>query len=178
VWTSFIGFMASGKSATVELLKQGTQLPAVDLDTAIETRAGCSLPEIFQREGITRFRELENEALVALDPHRSYLLATGGGCVETPANVQLLRQRGVVIWLDAAWEVLRRRIENDDVGRRPLVEHLGWDGLQQLFLQRRRTYAAAAHFRLRTDHMALAVAARNALLRGLLWRRRLEGEEV
>jgi len=175
VWTSFIGFMASGKSAVVDLLKQGTRLPAVDLDQVIAEHADLSIPEIFQQHGRERFRELECEALNRLGARRSYLLATGGGCVATPENALLLQQRGVVIWLDAAWEVLRRRIEQDDVERRPMVSHLGWEGMRQLYLQRRRLYAATAHFRLRTDRAPLSVTARNAMLRSLLWRRRLEG---
>jgi len=168
--------MASGKSAAVDLLQQGTHLPAMDLDHDIARRAGCPIPEIFQRHGLARFRELENDALTGLNPQRSYLLATGGGCVETPANALLLRRRGVVIWLDAAWEVLRLRIERDGVARRPMVMHLGWEGMRRLYLHRRRLYAATAHFRLRTDHAPLAVTARNAMLRSLLWHRRFEGE--
>lgn len=175
MWTSFIGFMASGKSAVVELLRQGTRSPVVDLDRVIAERAGLSIPEIFQQHGRERFRELESEALSRLAPRRSYLLATGGGCVATPENARLLQQRGVVIWLDAAWEILRRRIELDNVTRRPMVSHLGWEGMQHLYLQRRRLYATTAHFRLRTDRATLSVTARNAMLRSLLWRRRLEG---
>jgi len=175
MWTSFIGFMASGKSAMIDLLHQGTRLTAVDLDKVVAERAGCSLPEIFHRGGVDQFRALEREALAALAPDQSLLLATGGGCVEVPQNAELLRERGVVIWLDASWAVLRLRIEQEGAERRPLVAHLGWDGLQRLYTHRRRVYARTAHFRLRTDRVPLGVTARNAMLRSLWWKRRREG---
>ncbi len=174
MWTSFIGFMASGKSAIIDLLHQGTRLAAVDLDRVVSERAGCSLPEIFHRGGVEEFRALEREALATLPPEQSLLLATGGGCVETPQNAALLRERGVVIWLDAPWTVLRLRLEQEGAQRHPLVAHLGWEGLQRLYTHRRRVYARAAHFRLRTDRVPLGVTARTAMLRSLWWRRRRE----
>jgi len=167
--------MASGKTTLVEVMREGTSLPAVDLDLEITKLAGCSVPEIFRHGGLGRFRELERSAVTGLDPTRPLLLATGGGSVETAANTELMRRCGVVIWLDANWEILRSRLENSPQRYLPMIEHLGWNGLHQLYLRRRRLYAQAAHFRLRTDRTAIGNTARNAMLRSLVWQRRLEG---
>ena len=93
------------------------------------------------------------------------------------AVVDLLPKRGVVIWLDAPWGILRTRIEQGALSERPLFEKLGWAGLQKLHRQRRRLYAAAADFRLRSDRQPIAATGRTALLKSLLWRRRQWGRE-
>jgi shikimate kinase len=164
--------MAAGKSSVVQAMSRSRGLPGVDLDELVSTRAGQSLPEIFGHGGVARFRREESQALAELPAKQPLLIATGGGIVEEKANRDLLTQHGVVIWLDAPWEILRYRIEAMGSARRPLVQHLGWRGLQQLYHRRARLYAAVAHFRLRTDRFDVGGVSRQALLRSLLWRRR------
>ncbi len=175
MWTSFIGFMASGKSTVVRRMARATGLPALDLDAEIEKVAGRSIPEIFARGGEAEFRRREIDALRRLDPARPLLLATGGGIVDRLETRDLLRQRGVVVWLDAAWEVLRQRIVDAGTQRRPMVGHLGWDGMKRLYVMRLRRYAQVADFRLRTDRLGAAVTATTALSRGLLWQSSARG---
>jgi shikimate kinase len=172
VWTSFVGFMASGKSTVAHLLGQGTGQSVVDLDAEVARRAGCSVPEIFRREGVGGFRTREQEALRALPAGGEILLATGAGSVEVESSGRLLRQRGVVIWLDAPWEVIRVRLERGGSERWPAIDHLGWQGLRLLQQRRQRLYALIADFRLRSDRADAGRVARDALLRGLIWRRR------
>ncbi len=175
MWTSFIGFMASGKSSVAAALGRGTGQPVVDLDREVERRARLAVPEIFRREGVAGWRRREADTLLALARRREILLATGGGLVEAPEARLLLRRRGLVVWLDAPWEVLRARLEREGPQRRPLIAHLGWEGLERLSWRRRRLYAACADFRLRSDRDDVAGLARSVLLRSLVWRRRGHG---
>lgn len=176
MWTSFIGFMASGKSSVTRHLQAVTNRPTASLDEEVVRRAGMSIDEIFQREGQARFRARELAALQELDPSRHLVVDTGGGVVETPAAVDLLRSRGVVIWLDAPWEVFRDRLRASAAAGRPLVVELGWSGLETLFHQRRRLYAAAADFRVSGRNRTVDEIARTAMLRSLIWERRQEGK--
>ena len=176
MWTSFIGFMASGKSTLTRRLQVTTNRPAVFLDEVIVGEAGCSIADIFVSAGEGSFREKELTALSGLDPERNLILDTGGGIVQTPAAVELLRERGVVIWLDATWDVTRTRLKADISGERPLVERLGWAGIEELFRRRRPLYAAAADFRLRTADLDVEQLARVSMLRSLIWSRRRDGE--
>ena len=175
MWTSFIGFMASGKSTVTRRLQVATRRPEVSVDDEVVRRTGLSIPEIFARQGEEMFRRHESAALTALDARRNLIVATGGGVVETPASVDLLRKRGVVIWLDAAWDVVRARLQSAPDEERPLVGKLGWEGLEALFRRRRPLYAAAAHFRLISGPGSVDDLARTAMLRSLLWERRREG---
>ena len=175
MWTSFIGFMASGKSTLTRRLQATTNRPAVFLDDIIAERAGCSIAQIFASAGETVFREKELEVLKGLDASRNLLLDTGGGIVETPEAVDLLRQRGVVIWLDSPWSVVRSRLKGQPKGQRPLVEKLGWAGLEELFRRRRPLYAESAEFRLNSGDLDPEQLARISSLRSLIWERRRDG---
>jgi shikimate kinase len=176
MWTSFIGFMASGKSSLTRRLQTTTNRPAVFLDEVIVEKAGCSIAEIFAVKGEATFRERELAALTDLDPTRNIFLDTGGGIIHTPPAVALLREKGVVIWLDASWDVIRSRLKGEGEGQRPLLGTLGWAGLEELFRRRRPLYSAAADFRLRSGDLDVEQLVRVARLRSLIWERRREGE--
>jgi len=178
MWTSFIGFMASGKTTLVRHLQRATGRRAVDLDALIEEQAAASIPEIFAQRGEAAFRALELRALQSLPRDEALLVATGGGCVVERPAAALLRRCGVVIWLDASWEVLLKRLQASDAAARPLHAELGAQGLQDMYRQRCRLYAAAADFRLRGDQIGIPALARGALLKSLLWRRRQTAARV
>lgn len=171
MWTSFIGFMASGKSTVARRCETASRRPRVSLDEQVALAAGAPIGPIFAEQGEEAFRALELAALQALDPERPLLVDTGGGVVHTAAAVALLRSRGVVIWLDAPWESLRARLKKTDPEARPQIGRLGWAGLEELYHRRRRLYAAAADFRLRCDHGTVDEVAQRALLRSLQWER-------
>ncbi len=178
MWTSFIGFMASGKSTVTRLLCASTRRPLVVCDDLVEARMGQSVAEIFAGQGEVAFRNQELAELAALEPARNLVVDTGGGVVETPEAVRLLRDRGVVVWLDTAWPEVRLRLERpDEADLRPLVGSLGWDGLEALHGRRRRLYAAAADFRLAAGRTDPAELARTAMLRSLFWERQREVAE-
>jgi shikimate kinase len=174
MWTSFIGFMACGKSTLTRRLQTTTNRPAVSLDDTIVAEASRPIPDIFATEGEESFRDRELSALRNLDPARNLVLDTGGGIVQIPEAVEILRQRGVVIWLDAPWDVVRSRLKADTNGSRPLVDMLGWASLEKLFRDRRPLYAAAADFRLRGGDLDADQLVRTSMLRSIIWERRRE----
>ena len=143
--------MASGKTTVARHLGATTNRPVVSLDDLARRRAGCSLPEFFAEHGEARFRELELELLRELATGGDLILDGGGGLVETPPAVALIRERGVVIWLDAPWDTLLGRLQSDDREVRPLLAGLGWHGLEDLYNRRLPLYAQAADFRLQGD---------------------------
>jgi len=175
MWTSLIGFMGSGKTTLTRRLQASTRRPVVCLDDEVVARSGKSVPELFQDRGEAAFRDLECSALRDLDPDRNLVVDTGGGIVHSPEACDILRDRGVVLWLDLSWDVLLRRLKDSDPETRPLIGRLGWAGLEELYRQRRPLYAGAADFRLRGDELEADALARRAMLRSLLWERRREG---
>lgn len=165
--------MGSGKSTVARLLCQATGRPLAVGDELVTAAAGKPIERVFAEDGEPAFRTLEQQAMAALDPDRNLVVDTGGGVVESPPLVELLRSRGVVVWLDAPWNVLRERLHAEGAhAGRPLIAELGWPGLEELHRRRRRLYAAAADFRLRAGEGPAADLARTVSLRSLLWQRR------
>ncbi len=176
MWTSFIGFMASGKTCLAARLKESTNRPTVSTDQLVAHNAGLSINDIFIQKGEAAFRDLELGVLRELDMERNLVVDTGGGILENDGAVDILRQRGVVIWLDASWEDIRARLGRPNTTDRPLLQKLGWAALEKLYRHRRRQYASAADFRLVNRNGSIENLARQAMLRSLLLQRRREGK--
>ncbi len=84
------GFMGSGKSTVGPLVAERLGWKFVDADDAITAEAGCTIPEIFAREGEAAFRERERATIARLAGEDALVLALGGGAIESEATRSLL----------------------------------------------------------------------------------------
>jgi shikimate kinase len=169
MWITLTGFMGSGKTTVGRFLGPEMNRPLFSLDTLAEARTGCSIVEYFSRHGEEAFRELELQMIRGLDAESDLVLDAGGGLVENPRAVSLVRDRGLVIWLDPPWDAVRGRLHGAAEGTRPLVDSLGWAGLEALYHRRLPLYARAADFRLQGTDDSPDELARLASLRCRLW---------
>src|SRR5688572_15024417 len=94
-----VGMMGAGKSAVGVRLAERLGRRFVDLDRAIEARAGATVAELF-RGGEEGFRALEARTLLELDG-REAVVATGGGAVLRPGNLEHMLSAGRVVYLRA-----------------------------------------------------------------------------
>ena len=115
-----VGMMGSGKSSSGRPLAQQLGYGFVDADPVIEQAAGCTIAEIFERDGEAGFRALESQVLQAIGQRHSLVVATGGGVITKPENWGVLHQ-GLVIWLDPGKERLMARLQQDPT-QRPLLQ--------------------------------------------------------
>jgi shikimate kinase len=137
-----VGMMGSGKSTAGRPLAAALGYRFIDADETLERAAGCSIPEIFERDGEAAFRDLETAVLESIAPWHSLVVATGGGVVTRPRNWGLLRQ-GLVVWLDASEELLLKRLRADP-NPRPLLKAVDLDDrMVRLLSERRRLYGEA-----------------------------------
>ncbi|CAE08717.1 shikimate kinase [Parasynechococcus marenigrum] len=137
-----VGMMGSGKTSTGRPLAEQLGYGFVDADAVIEQAAGCSIPEIFERDGEAGFRALESQVLNAIGQRHSLVVATGGGVVTQQENWGLLHS-GIVVWLDVVPEQLMQRLRADSTVR-PLLQTEDPDAaLNALLNQRRPLYAEA-----------------------------------
>ena len=137
-----VGMMGSGKTSTGRPLAEQLGYGFVDADAVIEQAAGCSIPEIFERDGEAGFRALESQVLNAISQRHSLVVATGGGVVTQQENWGLLHS-GIVVWLDVVPEQLMQRLRADSTVR-PLLQTVDPDAaLNALLNQRRPLYAEA-----------------------------------
>ncbi|MEZ5658512.1 MAG: shikimate kinase [Burkholderiaceae bacterium] len=138
-----VGMPGSGKSTVGRRLAARLDRPFIDADHEIEARCGVSIATIFDIEGEAGFRERETRVLQALAEQRDVIVATGGGAVLRPVNRRLLRENGVVLYLDASLGELWNRLRHDR--RRPLLRGDDPRGrLAALLEQRRLLYESVA----------------------------------
>jgi len=137
-----IGMMGSGKTSTGRPLAKRLGYGFVDADAVIEQVAGCTIPEIFQRDGEEGFRLIESQVLNAISQRHSLVVATGGGVVTKPENWGQLHS-GIVVWLDVDQAKLIERLRNDST-QRPLLQQPDPEAaLENLLQQRRPIYGEA-----------------------------------
>lgn len=137
-----IGMMGSGKTSTGRPLAERLGYGFVDADAVIEQAAGCSIPEIFQRDGEAEFRALEKQVLSSISQRHSLVVATGGGVVTQQENWGLLHS-GIVIWLDVVQDQLLKRLQADKT-MRPLLQTADPEAaLSDLLAERKALYAEA-----------------------------------
>jgi shikimate kinase len=137
-----VGMMGSGKSTTGRPLAERLGYGFVDADAVIEQVAGCSISEIFERDGEEEFRNLETQVLRSISERHSLVVATGGGIVTRSQNWGMMHQ-GIVIWLDVERGQLLQRLQQD-ASQRPLL--LGSDPVETvdaILKQRRPLYDEA-----------------------------------
>jgi len=117
-----VGMMGAGKSSIGRRLASRLGIPFIDADMEIESAAGMTIPEIFEKHGEPYFRAGEARVIARLLDNGPQVLATGGGSVMDPQTRALIGQKGISIWLKADIDVLLKRTKrrND----RPLVEKI------------------------------------------------------
>jgi shikimate kinase len=139
-----VGMMGAGKTTVGRSLASRLQMRFVDTDKVLVERTGVPVTTIFEIEGEEGFRRRESTVLAEAASGEDCVIATGGGAILAPANRELMRQRGTVIYLRARLESLWQRMRNDTT--RPLLATPDPRGtLEKLMLERDPLYHEAAH---------------------------------
>lgn len=146
--------MAVGKSAVGRNLARRLGRRFVDLDRLIEKTAGLKVREIFAQKGEAYFRQLEKETLAKVLSQEGQVVATGGGVVLDDDNLALLRDRSLLIGLNASTETILKRAGNG--ATRPLLK--GGDPRERIeeLLNVRAARYAQAHATIDTDELTLS----------------------
>ena len=129
-----VGMPGCGKSTIGRKLAARLDRPLVDTDEEIVKRIGCTIPEYFASHGEEEFRKREHEVLRDFSSRSGQVIATGGGIVTRPENMDPLRENSMVVFL-------RREIEKLPTRGRPISQS---SDLHELYEKRRPLYEAAA----------------------------------
>lgn len=109
---ALVGLRGAGKSTVGARLAARLGCPFVEVDQAVEERAGVALGEIFEFGGSARYRDLERDALVGLlERPGPAVLATGGSVVTAADTWALLRASARTVWLRASPQSHLSRVE-------------------------------------------------------------------
>lgn len=138
-----IGMPGTGKSLIGKFLAELTGKTLQDTDAKIEEEAKMTIPEIFEKEGEAGFRDRESAICKKLGKERNLIIATGGGAILRPENVDALRQNGTLVHITRSIDKLPTR-------GRPLSKNI--ETLKKMEAQRMPLYKAAADITFRNNY--------------------------
>lgn len=139
-----IGMRGSGKTTVGKILAQKLGRELIEMDELITRRAGLAIPEIVERYGWAKFRDIEEEITSEVAGRDNIINATGGGIVTIEKNIEKLKKTGILVWLKAGVDTLVKRI-GEDTERPPLVSgRTRREDIEITLAQRKPLYQKAA----------------------------------
>ena len=112
-----IGMPGCGKTTFGKRLARRLSLSFYDADEVLEQREQRTIKNFFA-ESEDAFRSAETRTLAYLSELEGVIIATGGGAVKRAENMELLKRKGVVVFIDRKPEQILGNIEGD---ARPLL---------------------------------------------------------
>jgi shikimate kinase len=140
-----VGLPGAGKTTAGRAAAMILGRPFLDFDEEIERRSGCTVAELFAREGETAFREREVQLSAELAGLPPMVLAPGGGWMANAVAAATLRPAARIIYLRVSPVAALARM-GPALAARPLLA--GSDpraALDALLDRRARLYAQADH---------------------------------
>lgn len=135
------GMMGCGKTTCARAVAKALGRRAVDTDELVVQMAGMSISDIFLRHGEETMRDIETQVCRNLSQSENLVIATGGGLPLRQVNRELLRENGVVVFLNRdPGEVY----DHSDMSGRPLGQ-AGREAFLQRFADREPIYREFAH---------------------------------
>ncbi|NFG60847.1 MULTISPECIES: shikimate kinase [unclassified Clostridium] len=135
-----IGMPGCGKSTIGEIIAKELLLKFIDMDIYIEGKTSKTISKLFE-QGEDYFRDIESETCKEIIKYDNVVIATGGGIVKIDKNINILKENGLVIFIDRPVEKI---ISDIDVSRRPLLKD-GKKRIVELYKERYNLYKKASH---------------------------------
>lgn len=150
-----IGYRCTGKSSVGRFLAAKLGWPFIDTDELLVSDNGSSIKEIVEKHGWETFRRIEHVVVKKVCALDERVVATGGGIVVDPSNVELMRNSGKIVWLKARPETIKSRMaldEGTEAFRPSLTAKDSFSEIEQILLERNPMYRQAMDFCVKTDN--------------------------
>ena len=151
------GFMGCGKSSTGMALAKFLNQKFIDLDDYVQECEGLTVTQLFA-DGQERFREAESRCLrqILARADEDFVLALGGGTLESESNHRLVLEKTRCIYLETSLPVIIERLNNSGA-KRPLYSP---ETVTELYNSRLDRYRKAG-LTVRTDFLSAVQTARH-----------------
>ena len=168
------GFMGCGKTTIGRRLASALNMKFVDMDLYIEKKMDMTVSEIFAQHGEAYFRALETETVQELAKEKHYIIATGGGTLMQPVNVEEFHKGGgEILYLKVPLRALQERLKRDT--RRPLLQVPDRNAvIERLLNEREPKYLASADVVVDAGAPAIVVVQRICTLLGVPFEEKTE----
>jgi shikimate kinase len=107
-----MGMTGVGKTSMGQELAKRLDFRFIDVDELIEKKFNLILQEIVDLYGDQSFIEIEEQAVLDLDPMDRSVISPGGSVIYSAKAMEFLSQNSIVIFLDASFESIKKRIHN------------------------------------------------------------------
>ena len=152
-----IGFMGAGKTSIGKILSQNLKIPFFDTDKVIESKMSKNISQIFQEKGEVFFRKLETQTLLEICQNSPQaIIATGGGCIHSEKNCQILQNlKGIIFWLKVNPQTAYKRTQTTKK-ERPLLQNQKnpLQYIEDKIAQRNPIYQKVANIIIETDKLS------------------------
>lgn len=112
--------MGAGKTTIGKYLGQELGYKFLDVDHEIEKTEKKTINDIFTENGESTFRSIESHVLRSIVNGDNQVIATGGGIVDKKENIELMVEKGKIIYLNLSVETQLVRLKDDH--NRPLLK--------------------------------------------------------
>ena len=145
------GMMGVGKSTIGRLIAKRLKVKFIDVDKVIERRERKSIKRIFDDNGETYFRKIEEKITLKILKNRKAIIALGGGAFMNNNIREKVLTSCTSIWLKVNLDKLIKRYKKND--RRPLLARKKLDSeVKKIYRSRKKTYSLA-DFKINCDSM-------------------------
>lgn len=136
-----IGMPGCGKSTIGKLLAEKLGINFCDVDEYIEKRKNQKIVNIF-KNGESFFRKIEKEAVKEVSQITPTVISTGGGVIKDSENIDVLKETGIIIFINRPLELILGDIETE--GRPLLKDNI--KALESLYSERYELYKEYCDF--------------------------------
>ena len=136
------GMPGSGKSTVGRILAERLGASFVDTDEIFTSENGITPEDYLRSNGEPSFRSLEKKAVLSAACGSGRVIATGGGVVLDPENIEMLSLNGTIVYL-------HRLLDDLATHGRPLSE--GAENLKALYYRRLPIYLASCDLKVNVD---------------------------
>ena len=148
-----MGYRGTGKSVVGELLAARLGMPCIGMDAEIVKRAGMPIPEIVEKYGWPKFRDLESEEARELAGRDHIIIDTGGGIIERPENIEALQINARIFWLKASVDTIVSRIQGGTERPALTAGRTFTEEVAEVLEGRIPKYKRAAQYEIDTDEL-------------------------
>ena len=126
----------AGKSSIGKKLANYLMFDLIDSDYLIEKNQNKSLQEVLVENGIQRFKEIEEAAILSVEFNQT-VLATGGSAIFSKKAMNHIKSNSSVIYLEVSFEDIMDRIP--DFSNRGFIKEAD-QTIKQAFNERENIY--------------------------------------
>lgn len=146
-----IGYRGTGKTVVGEILAARLGMTYIGMDAQIIKKAGMPIPEIVEKSGWPKFRDIETQVARELAGLDNLIIDTGGGIIERPENIEALKINSRIFWLQASVDAIVSRIQEGTQRPALTAGKTFTQEVAEVLEERIPKYKSAADYEIDTD---------------------------